>query len=313
VFALSEILDATWARAAVSEQFIVWRGEETEWKLYLPAEWPTKGWKAAPSDLVIEGTETIRSLIGGEEWRVFALATEPLIEIISHFPKVGHWDEDEEIETFAPFLQAGMDLLGLDAQSFTVHSDGSIEFLPAGLPSIDNFQVETLLEKKPKHWKMRPPKGTGWTAEWQMLWLWIEGAKPFWASHFINPVHTLSKTYGDLSVSAKPKIAAVPPNKPFGLESLFNQCSSHGLIPSVQILPFKGQWIAQAHVHTKGTQSPVNLPQVQALAESCGFKGSWTTSWQLMRQVDGSEHWCHLAISPPVDLALALKWVSGLA
>jgi hypothetical protein len=32
-----------------------------------------------------------------------------------------------------------------------------------------------------------------------------------------------------------------------------------------------------------------------------------------MRPVDASEHWCHLAISPPVDLALALKWVSGLA
>ncbi len=313
MFALSEILDATWARAAVSEQFIVWRGEETEWKLFLPAEWPTKGWKSAPSDLVIEGTETIRSLIGGEEWRVFALASEPLIEIIRLFPKVGHWDEDEEIETFVPFLQAGMELLGLDSQSFMVHSDGSVEFQPAGLPDIDNFHVEKLLEKKPKHWKMRPPKGTGWTPPWQMLWLWIEGAKPFWASHFINPVHTLSKPYGDLSIPARPAFTAPKPTKPLGLETLLNQCSSQGLIPSVQILPFKGQWTAQVYVHTKGAQSPVNVPQVQALAESCGFTGDWTTTWQLDRQADGSEHWCHYAISPHLDLALALKWVSGLA
>lgn len=313
MFALSEILDATWARAAVSEQFIVWRGEETEWKLFLPAQWPTKGWKNAPSDLVIEGTETIRSLIGGEEWRVFVLAPEPLIEIIRDFPKVGHWDEDEEIEPFAPFLQAGMELLGLHAQSFTVHSDGSIEFQPAGLPDIDNFQVEKLLEKKPKHWKMRPPKGTGWTPPWQMLWLWIEGAKPFWASHFINPVHTLSKPYGDLSAPVRPTFTATKPSKSLGLETMLNQCLSQGLIPSVQILPFKGQWTAQVYVHTKGAQSPVNIPQVQALAESCGFTGAWTTTWQLQRQADGSEHWCHYAISPCMDLALALKWVSGLA
>lgn len=336
VFNLGEILDMPWARAALSEQFIVWRGEGSEWKLYLPCQWPVKTWHTPPAgELVIEGTETIRSLIGGEEWRAFARTAEPLFKLIESFPKTGHWDEDEEVELFAPFLQAGVGLLGLSAECFRIEADGTVHFVPQGLPALSEAQVQQLLDKKPKAWKARPPRGGTWTPEWQLLWLWLDAARSFWGSHFVNPVSALTKAYIDLPVRERATtragsgLAAAHPSKGHPaagdrvpvvtpdasqIEAFFEQCTDRQTKAQLRLTLEGGKWIAQVVVQF--SQPEINpsgqLQSLKELAERTGLApllngNAWTGGWALVRGA-GSESWVFEAHSALLSPAAA-SWL----
>lgn len=323
MFALSEVLDAPWARAAVSDQFIVWRGEQPEWKLYLPDPWPVGSWKEPPDNLVIEGTETIRSLIGGEEWRVFTRSTAPLFELIEAFPRLGHWGEDEEIEPLVPFLRAGIERLALDGERFAIGEDGQVHFLPGGLPEIETSQVQALLEKRPKTWKVRPPRGSGWKPSWQLLWLWIEAARILWATHFGNPVATLVETWDGMPYSergAPPPEGITGPVDPANLGQFIQQCTSENLDAGIHLLRSRGHWTACVVVRHPGNgrvQADEALRRIEQLASQSGLVGlltadGWTGGWSHRRSVDGSEGWLFEVVSPPLHGTIAQPWVAGL-
>ncbi|MBC8122904.1 MAG: hypothetical protein H7Y22_13830 [Gemmatimonadaceae bacterium] len=340
MFNLAEILDMPWARAALSEQFIVWRGEGSEWKLYLPCQWPVKTWHTPPSgELVVEGTETIRSLIGGEEWRAFTRTADPLFKLIESFPKIGHWDEDEEVELFAPFLQAGIGLLGLGAECFKIEADGTVHFVPQGLPAPSEAQVQQLLDKKPRAWKARPPRGSTWTPEWQLLWLWLDAARSFWGSHFVNPVSPLTKAYTDLPVRERATIRAghpqtlatthtasrghqleaggvlvVTPNASQTLEAFFEQCTDRQTNAQLRLTLEGGKW--SAHVVVQSSQFEINptvqLQPIKELAERTGLAAllngdAWTGGWALVRG-EGTESWVFEARSSLLSPAFA-SWL----
>ncbi|UFP93483.1 hypothetical protein [Gloeobacter morelensis] len=321
MFALAEILDKPWARAAVSEQFNVWRGEEEQWKLYLPG--PVRSWKEPPdSELVVEGTETIRSLIGGEEWRVWTLDTQPLIACIQDFPKLGHWDEDEEAEAFVPFLQAGLEALRLRAEHFEVEAQGAVQFLPAGLGDLDNAQIQALIEKRPRTWKVRPPRGGPWTPTWQMLWTWIEAARILWQTHFINSVSTLAQAYPELPVRAAGPVgagqrivqvrpAAALQVEPALLQTFLERCEWPA---QLRLSLNAGLWSAQVVVQDPVSRA-VPLAQVARVAQLAGEVGlsalkdesHWQGGWALLRGDDGQESWIFEVRSVPLEAT----WLPG--
>jgi len=325
VFALSEILDAPWARSAVSEQFIVWRGEASEWKLYLPGRWPSSTWLEPPAELVIEGTETIRSLIGGEEWRAFTAQTAPLFELIDAFPNLGHWNDDEGIEPFVPFLRSGIALLDLGADRFTVAADASVCFVPSGLPPLEDAQVQTLLEKKPKTWKARPPRGNGWAPAWQLLWLWLEAARQFWGTHFVNPVAALERPYADLPVSEPRTVVLTPAAAPApavggGLGPFLSECFAHNLEAGLRIARDNGGWAAHivvAHAPGEPLKTDAAVRRVEEIARRTGLasllpEGAWSSGWTHSRAADHHERWRFEVVSPPVALAAAAPWIADL-
>ncbi len=310
MFELAEILNEPWARAALSEQFNVWRGESDEWKLFLPGKWPTSTWKEPPAtEMIVEGTETIRSLIGGEEWRAFTLETRPLFELLTAYPGRGHWDEDEEIEPLVPFLKLGLDLLDLDAERFTVEADGTIHFQPGGLRDLDSAQVQQLIERRPKTWKARPPRGPTWTPTWQMLWLWIEAARTFWGSHFANPVVPLTQTYANMAphVRAALPVHSSEPVNADGLPGFIARCEREHLHTQVRLYPNGTHWHLQLVVQypAEAAHTGEQREKVIQLAIEAGLGNHvWNSGWSLVRSNEGIERWHFEVASPPLDPSL---------
>ncbi|AGY59881.1 hypothetical protein [Gloeobacter kilaueensis] len=309
MFALVEILDEPWARAALSEQFNVWRGTEGEWQLYLPGPWPVHSWQQAPtSELVVEGTETIRALIGGEDWRAFTAQTAPLFALIQNFPKLGHWDEEEEIEPFVPLLQAGIELLHLTPEHFEIDAAGTMQFRPVGLVELPDPQVQQFLEKRPRTWKARPPRGSGWSASWQVLWSWIEAARSFWGTHFVNPVASLAQPYAGLPVQqlpAQPAVTHTVTTGPLPLKAFLDRCSGQQLRGQLRLHLEAGTWQAQLVVqYPAGQIEPAQpIERVVQLAREVGLEeGHWQGGWTLERTATGGEGWFYEVRSAPLPV-----------